>query len=118
MRIITTAIKRPTKNFTAARTVPIMIKAIRGTRDIFSPEVGKWQFAERIAREICAQYGYQEIRTPFFEATELFARSIGEVTDIVTKQMYTFTDAGGDQVTLRPEGTAPVVRAFVENGFD
>src|SRR5262249_39351072 len=94
-----------------------MIKAIKGTRDIFSPEVEKWQLAERNAREICALYGYTEIRTPIFEATELFARGIGEVTDIVTKQMYTFQD-GDDRITLRPENTAPVVRAFVENGMD
>jgi histidyl-tRNA synthetase len=95
-----------------------MTKAIKGTRDTVSPEVEKWQFAERLAREVCAIYGYAEIRTPLFEATEVFARSIGELTDIVSKQMYTFTDASGQSVTLRPEGTAPVVRAFVESGAD
>lgn len=96
-----------------------MIQAIQGTRDIVSPEVRKWQFAERKAREICARYGYDEIRTPVFEATELFARGIGEVTDIVTKQMFTFTIGKEAQsVTLRPENTAPVVRAFVEHGVD
>ena len=95
-----------------------MIKAIKGTRDIFSPEVEKWQFAERKIREICAIYGYEEVRTPLFEATELFARGIGEVTDIVTKQMYTFKDSSDQSVTLRPEATASLVRAFVERGLD
>ena len=94
-----------------------MIRAIKGTRDIFSPEVRKWQYVERKAREICSLYGYEEIRTPHFESTELFARGIGEVTDIVTKQMFTFPVSDGT-VTLRPEGTAPAVRAFVEHGLD
>jgi histidyl-tRNA synthetase len=94
-----------------------MIRAIKGTRDILSPEVQKWQFVERRAREICALYGYDEIRTPIMESTELFARGIGEVTDIVTKQMFTFP-VGRESVTLRPEDTAPVVRAFVEHGMD
>ena len=94
-----------------------MIRAVKGTRDLHAPEVQKWQFVERKAREICALYGYEEIRTPIFELTEVFARGIGEVTDIVTKQMFSF-QASGDSVTLRPEGTAPVVRAYVEHGFD
>ncbi len=95
-----------------------MIQAIKGTRDIFSPEVEKWQFAERMMRRICATYGYEEIRTPLFEATELFARGIGEVTDIVTKQMYTFKDGSDQSLTLRPEATASLVRVFVEHGLD
>jgi len=95
-----------------------MIKAIKGTRDIFSPEVEKWQFAERMMRRVCALYGYEEVRTPLFEATELFARGIGEVTDIVTKQMYTFKDGSEHSLTLRPEATASLVRAFVEHGMD
>jgi histidyl-tRNA synthetase len=94
-----------------------MIRAMKGTRDVFTPEVRKWQYVERKAREICSLYGYEEIRTPEFESTELFARGIGEVTDIVTKQMFTF-QVSGDSVTLRPEGTAPIVRAFVEHGLD
>ena len=94
-----------------------MIRAVKGTRDIFTPEIQKWQYVERKAREICALYGYEEIRTPVIESTELFARGIGEITDIVTKQMFTFT-VSHDSVTLRPEGTAPVARAFVEHGFD
>jgi histidyl-tRNA synthetase len=93
-----------------------MIRAVKGTRDIFTPEVQKWQYVERKAREICALYGYEEIRTPIFESTELFARGIGEITDIVTKQMFTFPVSSGS-VTLRPEGTAPVARAFVEHGL-
>jgi histidyl-tRNA synthetase len=94
-----------------------MISAVKGTRDIFSPEVEKWHFVERKAREICAIYGYGEIRTPLFESTELFARGIGEVTDIVSKQMFTFP-VGEESITLRPEGTAPVVRAYIEHGID
>jgi histidyl-tRNA synthetase len=95
-----------------------MIKAVKGTRDIMSPEIEKWLFVEQKAREICSRYGYEEIRTPMFEATELFARGIGEVTDIVTKQMFTFPISREQQVSLRPENTAPVVRAFVEHGID
>lgn len=95
-----------------------MMKAIKGTRDILSPEVEKWQFVENAARRICAAYGYQEIRTPIFEATELFARGIGEVTDIVKKQMYVFQDGSEQSLTLRPENTASVVRAYVEHGLD
>src|SRR4026208_868274 len=96
-----------------------MIHAVKGTRDIFAPEIRKWHFAESRAREICALYGYDEIRTPMFESTELFARGIGEVTDIVTKQMFTFPIGEDKQmITLRPENTAPVVRAYVENGID
>ncbi|MCI0602103.1 histidine--tRNA ligase [bacterium] len=94
-----------------------MIRAVKGTRDIFTPEVQKWQFVERKAREICALYGYEEIRTPVLESTELFTRGIGEITDIVTKQMFTFS-VSHDSVTLRPEGTAPVARAYVEHGLD
>jgi histidyl-tRNA synthetase len=77
--------------------------------------VARWRAVERIFREICRQYGYREIRTPVMEQTELFTRSIGEGTDIVSKEMFTFTDRGGRSMTLRPEGTAPALRAFVEN---
>lgn len=94
------------------------VKAIKGTRDILPPEIHKWHFVEDKARSICAAYGYEEIRTPIFEATELFARGIGEVTDIVTKQMFNFPIGREQQVTLRPENTAPAVRAYVEHGFD
>lgn len=86
----------------------------RGTQDILPGEVEKWQFIEEKAREICKSYQYKEIRTPIFEHTELFLRSVGESTDIVQKEMYTFEDRKGRSITLRPEGTAAAVRAFVE----
>jgi histidyl-tRNA synthetase len=87
----------------------------RGTQDILPSESSKWQYVEQIARELCRRYNYKEIRTPIFEHTELFLRSVGDTTDIVQKEMYTFTDRGGRSITLRPEGTAAVVRSFVEN---
>lgn len=86
----------------------------RGTQDIMPGEVELWQQIETKARELCTKYQYQEIRTPIFEQTELFLRGVGDTTDIVQKEMYTFEDRGGRSVTLRPEGTASVVRAFVE----
>ena len=92
-----------------------MIKALRGTYDILPPESRLWQKVEQIAKELFAKYGYSEIRTPAFERTELFVRSIGEVTDIVEKEMYTFQDKKGRSLTLRPEGTACVVRACLEH---
>jgi len=91
--------------------------APRGTNDILPSETPKWQYVEAKFREICAGYNYREIRTPTFEDTGLFTRSIGEATDIVSKEMYTFTDRGGRSVTLRAEGTAPVVRAYVEHSL-
>jgi histidyl-tRNA synthetase len=87
----------------------------RGTSDLLPGVVEKWQFVERVARDVCRRFNYHEIRTPIFEHTELFQRGVGETTDIVEKEMYTFTDKGGRSITLRPEGTAGVVRAFVEN---
>jgi histidyl-tRNA synthetase len=86
----------------------------RGTQDILPPEVEKWQLIESKARELCEKYQYQEIRTPIFEHTDLFSRGVGDTTDIVQKEMYTFTDRGDRSLTLRPEGTAAVVRSFVE----
>lgn len=86
-----------------------------GTQDILPGEVEKWQFIEKTARELCRTFNYKEIRTPIFEATELFQRGVGETTDIVEKEMYTFEDKGGRSMTMRPEGTAGVVRAYVEN---
>ncbi len=94
-----------------------MIKAPPGTKDILPPESEIWQKIEETARKIFKLYGYREIRTPIFESTSLFQRSIGEVTDIVEKEMYTFKDKGGRSLTLRPEGTAPVVRAYLEHQF-
>ncbi len=90
-------------------------KIPRGTRDILPDEVGQWQVLEGKFRDLCARYGYLEIRTPVFEHTELFARSVGEDSDIVSKEMYTFQDRSGRDLTLRPEMTAAVVRSFLEN---
>jgi len=87
----------------------------RGTQDLLPGETEKWQYVEQVARDLCRRYGYEEIRTPIFEHTELFLRGVGDTTDIVQKEMYTFEDKGGRALTLRPEGTAPVVRAFVEH---
>ncbi|MFY0757449.1 histidine--tRNA ligase [Metabacillus dongyingensis] len=86
----------------------------RGTQDILPGDVERWQYIEKTAREICRLYQYKEIRTPIFEHTELFQRGVGESTDIVQKEMYTFQDRKGRSLTLRPEGTASTVRAFVE----
>lgn len=91
------------------------IQAIRGTRDILPEEVGYWQQVEALARDIFAKAAYTEIRPPIFEQTELFARGIGEATDVVGKEMYSFTDRGDRPLTLRPELTAGVVRAYIEN---
>ncbi len=92
-----------------------MIQALRGTRDILPEEVGYWQLIEDTAREILGRAVYQEIRPPIFEQTDLFERSIGEATDVVGKEMYTFKDRGDRSLTLRPEGTAGVVRAYISN---
>ena len=94
------------------------IKALRGVSDILPAEVEKWQFIEEVAREVFGLYGYQEVRTPIIEEADLFKRSIGETTDIVEKQMYTFQDRGRRRVSLRPEATASVVRAYLEHTFD
>ena len=91
-------------------------RAVRGTRDILPDEAGRWQRVEATARQHLARYGFREIRTPMLESTELFARGVGSSTDIVRKEMYTFA-AGEESVTLRPENTAPVVRAFVEHSL-
>jgi histidyl-tRNA synthetase len=95
-----------------------MIKGIRGMRDLLPPETGRWQWVESVAREVFDLYGYQEIRLPLLERTELFARSIGADTDIVAKEMYSFFDRKGDSLTLRPEATASVLRAVLENRLD
>ena len=98
-----------------------MIKAVRGTRDLLPPETGLWNFVEAKVREVMRAYNFQEIRTPVFESTELFARGVGEETDIVSKEMYTWEDRGraesdkGQSLTLRPENTAGVVRAYIEH---
>lgn len=90
-------------------------KVPRGTQDILPSESWKWQKVEQLIREACEVYRYSEIRTPMFEQTELFQRAVGDTTDIVSKEMYTFKDRGDRSMTLRPEGTAPVVRSFVEH---
>ncbi len=94
-----------------------MITLPKGTKDVLPENSYKWQFVEKTARETAKVFNAKEIRTPVFEHTEVFARGVGETTDIVNKEMYTFSDKGGRSVTLKPEGTAGVVRAFVENGL-
>ncbi len=94
-----------------------MIASVKGTRDLLPPETRVWNRVEAAAREVFALYGYDEIRTPVLESTELFVRSVGESTDIVHKEMYTFTDRGDRSVTLRPENTAGVARAYVEHAL-
>ena len=93
------------------------LQAIRGMRDILPEESVRWQCVERKITQVLDRYGYQEIRLPILEKTELFARSIGEQTDIVAKEMYSFEDRNGDSLTLRPEGTAGCVRAGLEHGL-
>ena len=93
----------------------MLTKAPRGTKDITPKESYKWNYIENKFREICGLYGYEEMRTPIFEHTELFKRSVGDTTDVVQKEMYSFEDKGGRDITLKPEGTAGVIRAFIEN---
>lgn len=94
-----------------------MIQKPKGTKDILPSEVYKWQYIEEIIKEIFETTGMKEIRVPVFEHTELFSRGVGETTDVVQKEMYTFEDKGGRSITLRPEGTAGVVRSYIENGM-
>lgn len=96
----------------------MFIKVPKGTQDILPEDISKWYYIEDMIKEILNKYGYKEIRTPFFEYTDLFVRGIGESTDIVTKEMFTFPDRKGRSLTLRPEGTAPVVRAYLEKRMD
>ncbi|WP_337020149.1 histidine--tRNA ligase [Oceanobacillus massiliensis] len=91
------------------------MKAPRGTVDLLPKDAAKWQYAENIIKDVCNRFHFKEIRTPLFEHTEVFQRGVGDSTDIVQKEMYTFEDRGGRSLTLRPEGTASVARAFVEN---
>jgi len=95
-----------------------MIKAVKGTRDILPPSSSVWNHVERVAREVFRTFHYQEIRTPILEETALFARGVGEETDIVSKEMYTFEDRDGSSLTLRPEATASVMRAYIEHRLD
>ena len=89
-------------------------RALRGTRDILPDEIARWQFLEQSARAVLSRFGFAEIRTPILEATELFARSVGESSDIVRKEMYAFEDKKGRVMALRPEGTPGVIRAYIE----
>jgi histidyl-tRNA synthetase len=95
----------------------LKFKSIKGTKDILPNEVHIWQKVEETIRSVMELYNYKEIRTPVFEDTSLFTRGIGELTDIVGKEMYTFTDRGGDSITLKPEVTASVIRAFIQNNL-
>lgn len=93
----------------------MLTKAPKGTKDILPKEVYKWQYVEKAFHDLCSKYAFKEIRTPMFEHTELFLRGVGDTTDIVEKQMYSFEDFAKRNITLKPEGTSPVVRAFVEH---
>lgn len=94
-----------------------MIQKLKGTRDLIPGEIEIWQYIESKAKEVFENYGFAEIRTPVIEATELFQRGVGEATDVVQKEMYVFEDKAGRSIALRPEGTAGVIRAFIENGM-
>ena len=94
------------------------VQCARGTRDIYGKDLAAFLFVENTARDFAKRYGFGEIQTPVFEATEIFCRGVGETSDIVSKEMYTFTDRGGESYTLRPEGTAGVVRAFISEGME
>src|ERR1700684_4452898 len=95
-----------------------MIRTVKGTRDLLPPDTSVWNRVERTAREVFHAYNYQEIRTPILEETQLFARGVGQETDIVSKEMYTFEDRDGSSLTLRPENTASVIRAYIEHRLD
>ena len=95
----------------------LVTKAVKGTQDMMPDATGKHRFLENTLFEIAESFGFKEIRTPVFEHTELFQRGVGETTDVVQKEMYTFDDKGGRSITLRPEGTAGAVRAFLEHGL-
>ena len=94
-----------------------MINIPKGTKDVLPEDSYKWRFVEDTAREIARLYFLKEIRTPVFEHTELFNRGVGDTSDVVTKEMYTFQDKGGRSITLKPEGTSGAVRSFIENGM-
>ena len=95
-----------------------MIRSIRGMRDILPEEAARWRYIEKTAKSLFELFGYKEIRTPILEETALFTKSIGEATDIVQKEMYSFKDRAGRHLSLRPEGTAPIVRSYLENNLD
>src|SRR5579872_6524620 len=97
------------------RPVPTHIEPLKGVHDVLPSQVALWQHLERITREVFAAYGYEELRVPIIEQTQLFKRSIGDFTDVVEKEMFSFIDQGGDAITLRPEATAGMVRAVISN---
>ena len=97
--------------------MPLLTKSIKGTQDVLPQESHKWRFLEQSALEVAENFGFREVRTPVFEHTELFQRGVGDTTDVVQKEMYTFLDKGDRSITLRPEGTAGVVRSFLEHGL-
>lgn len=114
---------RITKTFTTdLKVIKLIITmkytCLRGTKDILPEDIRYWHHIESISRKLFNYYNFEELRTPIFEMTELFERGIGDDTDIVEKEMYTFTDKGNRRITLRPEGTAPIVRAYLQNGLD
>ncbi|HRP01633.1 MAG TPA: histidine--tRNA ligase [Candidatus Kapabacteria bacterium] len=94
-----------------------MLQNVRGTKDIFLNDIEKWHYVENKIKEVCSLFAYTELRTPIFEKTEVFSRSIGDTTDIVNKEMYTFVDKGGESITLRPEMTAALVRSVIQNNL-
>ena len=95
----------------------MLTKAPRGTADILPENIGKWNYIEETAKKTAHLFGFSEIKTPVFEHTELFNRGVGDTSDVVTKEMYTFQDKGGRSITLKPEGTSGAVRSFIENGM-
>src|SRR5437868_1722984 len=112
-----TAIPQTTTRSTRNVSMPSKITAPRGTQDLIPPQSARWQELEARIHALSRRFGYGEIRTPVFESTELFVRGVGETTDIVEKEMYTFLDKGERSMTLRPEWTAPVVRAALEHNL-
>ena len=95
----------------------MLTKAPKGTKDLLPDQSYKWQYVESVIRKVCAAFNYREVRTPIFEHTELFLRGVGDTTDIVQKEMYTFFDKGERSITLKPEGTAGVARMFIEHNL-
>ena len=95
----------------------MLTEAPKGTKDIYGSYMEEWQRVEQVMRELCSDFGIKEIRIPIFEHTELYLRGVGETTDVVQKEMYIFDDKGGRSIALRPEGTAGVIRAYLENGM-
>ena len=93
------------------------LQPIRGTRDILPEERSRFRHIEEVARKLASRYGYLETATPILEFSEVFRKTLGETSDVVTKEMYTFTDKGGDEVTLRPEGTAGIARMLISGGL-